>query len=288
MRIRHAWITLGSLPVIASWGCGGDLANPQLGLPPGRGQAMMAPDGMEAPGYSSASEVPAEYTLAEIRRADARVAWSGSTAVAYSSMEYLGNRGKQTLHLDVLHDYTTVASTSLVQTDGGLLPLWRTMGTPLQYAVPNDCGQLANLTVQYEAQVVVFVQTAFTEVGADYTTRSVRASQPDCPEPDPGSCVGSGGEYMTSLLAVPGRDAPVDGLLYDPYDPGASATPSGDCEGSGSGGGGGPGGEEKSLPEVCGDLGGKLYYDYGCIEQYDYASGTWYTIWCGSYAVCET
>jgi hypothetical protein len=263
--------------------CAGDarLTNPAVTLLPNGIRTTVA-DGGEAPGFATAADVPPEYAGAQIISASTRVDWSGSTALAYSSMRYFGNRGEQMLDLQVLHDYSTVGSTSLQQTDEAFFPSERVMGTPLQYAVPNPCGQVANLAVRYTARVVVVVNYSWAEWSADAANRFAEARQEDC-EADPPPCDASGGDNM---MAFGPGGVPVDSYFYDPYAPGEeTATPS-DC--AGNGGEGDSGGSGESFASMCGSLRGTLYYDYGCLEQWDAAKNQWVTVWCGTYAVCET
>ncbi|HEX6371146.1 MAG TPA: hypothetical protein VF006_19665 [Longimicrobium sp.] len=111
------------------------------------------------------------------------------------------------------------------------------------------------------------------------------------PSDPEGGC--GGGEYMTSVSPVgPVADAdPTDGMsseYYDPYDP--------DCSGGGGGSGGtgddeesgGDAGGDLTFPELCSLLGGKLYYDYVCLEQWNARTGEYETVWCGTAAICET
>ena len=43
-----------------------------------------------------------------------------------------------------------------------------------------------------------------------------------------------------------------------------------------------------TFPELCSSLGGKLYYDYLCLEQWNEETGAYETVWCGTAAICET
>lgn len=97
-----------------------------------------------------------------------------------------------------------------------------------------------------------------------------------------------GGEYMTGVGAdTMTHSAPsiYDGA-YDPYSP---ESPS-ECYGTG--GGGVPGQDSGDDPETfastCSSLGGKLYYDFVCLEIWNEASGKYETVWCGVAAICET
>lgn len=115
---------------------------------------------------------------------------------------------------------------------------------------------------------------------------------------DPGTGGGcEGGEYMSSVSQVgswAGASDPADELSaesYDPYDPdcsgggeGSGGIGDGEGESSGSGGDGG----EMTFPELCSALGGKLYYDYVCLEQWNEKTGEYETVWCGTAAICET
>lgn len=250
-------------------------------------ESAVAPDGYEAPVYASEASVPPEYSLAEVRSHRERVRWEGSSASGYGSMEYFGNRGRIALEMQVLRGWSTVGTTRTEREQPDLLPAQRVMGIPLSYNLPEDCGQTANLSAVFTARTVLFIDTRITEIGPHIVGGQASATQPACPEPDP--CVEDPGEYMNSMspAPAPGSHAAPDGFLYDPYDPGyESSTTSGCTEGGEGAGGEAESGE--SFAEMCSSLGGTLYYDYGCIEQYDSNTGQWETIWCGTYAVCET
>lgn len=68
---------------------------------------------------------------------------------------------------------------------------------------------------------------------------------------------------------------------YDPYDPGPPL-----C--GGGGGSGRDGSKEETFPEACSSLGGKLYYDYICLQLWNESTGSYETVWCGVAAICET
>ena len=104
-----------------------------------------------------------------------------------------------------------------------------------------------------------------------------------------GGC--AGGEYMTSIAPTtwrgPHLSYETQGEHYDPYDPGC-----GESGGGGGGDGDGSGedtaGETGTFAELCSSLGGTLYYDYVCLEQWNEKTGDYETIWCGTAAICET
>jgi hypothetical protein len=110
-------------------------------------------------------------------------------------------------------------------------------------------------------------------------------------DPDGGGC--GGGEYMTSVspvgssIARSGPNSELASEPYNPYDPECSGGGSG---GGGDDGGGGSGGDsgEMTFPQLCSSLGGKLYYDYVCLEQWNEKTGAYETVWCGTAAICET
>jgi uncharacterized membrane protein YgcG len=110
-------------------------------------------------------------------------------------------------------------------------------------------------------------------------------------DPDGGGC-GGGGEYMTSIspgetAGSPQHSFETTSEYYDPYNPGCDDGGSGGGGGSdGDGGGGGGGGG--SFGEMCTSLGGKLYYDFVCLEQWNDKTGDYETVWCGTAAICDT
>jgi hypothetical protein len=110
---------------------------------------------------------------------------------------------------------------------------------------------------------------------------------------DPGGGCG-GGEYMTSISPVgawAGGGEPEHELsseYYDPYDPDCGGSAGGPTGGAGAGGSDGDDSGSMTFPELCSSLGGKLYYDYICLEQWDDRTGEYETVWCGTAAICET
>ena len=280
MRLRW-WVPgVGAVLVAACV----DRSSPVVSVGPEAETRAVAPDGYEAPSYASASSVPPEYLWAEVRSHTEVVSWSGNTASGYGRMEYFGNRGRIELEMQVLHRYSTVGTARTQREKADIIPAVRYLGIPLPYTVPESCGQIANLYARYSARTILFVETRITEIGPEVEDGHAEASQPSCPPPD-GPC-SSPGEPMTSISAAPGANASPDGFLYDPYDPGYGTTS--DCPESGGGGGGSGGGSEQTFPEMCSSLGGKLYYDYGCMEVYNADTGNWETVWCGTFSVCET
>lgn len=288
---RQRWLVGGAGAVLLA-ACA-DGPGPVVSIAPDADvQRAVAPDGYEAPSYSSASAVPPDYAWAEVRSHRERVAWDANTATGYGSMEYFGNRGRIALELQVLNGYSTVGTTRTEREQPDFLPAARMLGIPLPYSVPTTCGQTANLSAVYSARTVLFIDTRLTEVGPHVVPGHASGAQPECPEPDPEDPCGGPGEYMTSLTPAPapGANASPDGYLYDPYDPGYGSSTTSGCSGGGGGGGGGDSGGDsgETFPQMCSALGGKLYYDYGCIEKYNWETGHWDPIWCGTYAVCET
>lgn len=277
---RHPWALV---PIVACGlaGCADDgrLANPTLALPPTMIQASIAPDGGEAPSFGSIEEVPPEYQGARIISANVRVQWSGSTALAYSSMTYYGNRGEQHLKLQVLHDVSTVGSTELSQFDAALLPSERAMGTPLQFALPNACGQTVNVDAHYAASVVIIANYSWLQVSKQTTNRSAYARQASCS--DTPRCDDPIGDDSMTGFAPEG--SAVDGVFYNPYDPGEAESTSSSCPGGSSGDSDG-----SDFASTCSSLGGALSYEFGCLEEWDATTSEWVTVWCGTYAVCET
>jgi hypothetical protein len=92
-------------------------------------------------------------------------------------------------------------------------------------------------------------------------------------------CGGHGGvDYPTSTAPADTEYALSDDD-YDPYYPACGGT-------GGTGTGGGDGG--MTFPEMCSSLGGKLYYDYYCLELWNANTGNYETVWCGTAAICET
>jgi hypothetical protein len=213
-------------------------------------------------------------------------------ASGYASMEYVGNRGEHEMEMQILHGYSTVATARMPpRIASDYMPWRRVMGTPLEYSLPESCGQTANLSVVHRAKTIVLYNFTITTIGRDEVQGQASATQPDCSPPVTG-CEPKDAESMTSILpAEPDRDISPDNFAYDPYDPGAEQTVS--CTGGGGGGDtGGWGGSESgmggSFAETCGSLGGNLYYDYGCLETYNSETQKWEQAWCGTIAVCET
>lgn len=136
-------------------------------------------------------------------------------ARGYASMDYYGNRGEQTLNLTVLRDYSTVARESLHDMNGYFLPNYRSMGTPMSYRLPRDCGQTANLITQHAASIVVIIVTS-----VETTSRAVSPSRADATQPE---CECSGDTEIAPVVYEPG---------YDPYSGGGDP---GDCGGDGGG-----------------------------------------------------
>jgi hypothetical protein len=287
MRLKRWWV--GGASAVLLCACA-DGPGPILFVAPDvEVERAMAPDGYEAPSYASESSVPPEHRWAEVYSHRERVSWESNTATGYGSMEYFGNRGRVTLELQVLNGYSTVGTTRTEREQPDLVPAPRIMGIPLPYTVPESCGQTANLSAVYSARTVLVIDTRLTEIGPHIVPGHAFAAQPACPDPDPGC--GSPDEYMTSMspAPAPGAKASPDGYLYDPYDPGYGSGTASDCSpGAGGSGEDSSGGSKESFPEMCSAAGGKLYYDYGCIEKYNWDKATWETIWCGTYAVCET
>jgi hypothetical protein len=85
------------------------------------------------------------------------------------------------------------------------------------------------------------------------------------------------------MTGVQPEGPPVDGVFYDPYDPGEAETTTSSCPGGSSGGGDGG-----DFASTCSSLGGTLSYESGCLEEWDAVRNAWVTVWCGTYAVCET
>lgn len=285
---RYRWFVGGAAATLLA-ACA-DRPDPVLSVAPGvEVKRAVAPDGYEAPSYPDESSVPPEYLWAEVRNHQERVSWEGNRVTGYGRMDYFGNRGQIELELQVLHRYSTVGSTRTEHERADYLPAGRTMGIPLPYTVPESCGQTANLKAMYSARTIIFFETGLTEVGPHRVPGHASGNQPACPPPDPGDCGGTGpgpgADYPTSVSPAPGANASPDGYLYDPYDPGyGSDAPSG-CTGGSGGEGSSP---EPTFAAMCGSWGGKLYYDYGCIERYNVARGQWEEVWCGTYATCET
>jgi hypothetical protein len=243
----------------------------------------------ESAAYPSESEVPPEYQYARVYTHSERIAWSGRTATGYTSMQYFGNRGEQVLEVSVLHGYSTVGSTRAERHVQGLLPAARVMGNPLSFTVAEDCGQTAQFQAHHRAKTIVLLNTGITTIWSDQAYGTASATQPTCRIPEE-TCApdDGGGDFMTGTDAsAPGGDPELSpyNFAYDPYNPG-DTSPSSDCSGGGETPA--PAEPEPTFAEMCTALGGKLYYDYGCIEQWNKEKGQWEPEWCGTYAVCES
>jgi hypothetical protein len=239
--------------------------------------------------YPDVSDVPPENRFARIYRHSERVAWSGRTASAYASMEYFGNYGAQNLEISVLHGYSTVGSVRSERYVQDFLPAGRVMGNPLQYTVAEDCGQTANFMAYHTAKTLLLWNANLTTFGDERASGDASATQPTCRIPEE-TCApdDGGGDFMTGTDAsAPGGDPELSpyNFAYDPYNPG-DTSPSSDCSGGGETPA--PAEPEPTFAEMCTALGGKLYYDYGCIEQWNKEKGQWEPEWCGTYAVCES
>lgn len=112
---------------------------------------------------------------------------------------------------------------------------------------------------------------------------------------DPGSggpC--TGGEHVASIsrldpwAADNGLSHDLSSGSYDPYDPSCDGSGGGGAGDDGDGGSRGDDGGEMTFPEMCSSLGGRLYYDYLCLEEWDEATREYVTVWCGTAAICET
>lgn len=244
--------------------------------------------------YPPLEEVPLESRVATVYSSQQSVRWDGNVASGYGHMDYFGNRGEHQFEMHILHGYATVATArSQPRVVQDYLPWRRIMGSPFEFSAAEDCGQTVNLYVTHRAKTIVIYNSTITTIGLDEDQAQESARQPDCSPPPPGGCGPGGGENLTSLLpADPNRELSPENFAYDPYDPGAQQTVS--CGGGGTGGGtgdgsGGDGSDSGgSFAETCGSLGGKLYYDYGCLEAFDPETQEWEQVWCGTIAVCET
>lgn len=277
MRLDRQWVVAAAVISIAGCMDGSRVLSPPGAQPrplPHSVRSEMAPDGYETPAYASSSELPPEYSLAEIRTRSAEAHWEGATARGYASMEYFGNRGRQDLNLTVLHDYTTVGTTQGTGTGSAFLPQWLLLGTPLSLTVPNDCGQVVDLHVHYTASIYVLLNYSLTEISRATDLTDASSHQPSC---DP--CTGT---------ATPVRDA-----SYDPYSDGSADTNCG-TSGSASGGtqyypGDYTGGETVDWTTGIGDGGSSLcgplaMVEYACIELEE--GGKWVLWGCGYVTTC--
>lgn len=101
---------------------------------------------------------------------------------------------------------------------------------------------------------------------------------------------GCGGEdFMTG--ANTDSVGPLASSIYDGgYDPYSPEEPSSGCGGGTGAGntGGNTGSSGETFAATCSSLGGKLYYDFFCLEVWNESTGEYKTIWCGVAAFCET
>jgi hypothetical protein len=231
----------------------------------------MAPDGYEAPVFDSMDEVPG-WWRANVWAESSRADWSGSTAGGYAFMRYTGNRISQTMHLTVIHKYSTVATAPPVtRTAWHFLPYDGLLGVPVSFAVSESCGQVVDLSTQHTAKIVLFIQLSFLELDEATGLSQGSARQPECPQT----------ERCTDVTMV----------TYSPDDP--------ECEGA-SGGGAGTGvfyqpgqstggsavdfasGEGLQAGSVCGTA---AVVEYVCIDILD-AEGRWIEWACGYVTTC--
>lgn len=286
------WICRGCVALLMA-GCSdatrGGAGEPLSPVHPSARAAEAQTDIQESGMYPTENDVPPDRRLARIYRHSERISWSGRTANAYASMEYFGNFGEQTLEITVVHGYSTVGSMRTERHVQDFLPAGRVMGNPLQYVLAEDCGQTANFAATHTAKTIMFVNSAISTVGSERARGETAATQPTCRIPEE-TCApdDGGGDYMTGTDAsAPGGDPdlPPYNFAYDPYNPG-DTSPSSGCDGGGETHE--PAEPEPTFAEMCTALGGKLYYDYGCIEQWNKEKGQWEPEWCGTYAVCES
>lgn len=145
------------------------------------------PNDGSAPTYGSLAEVPGEIRFADIFVTKATLVWVGSTAKAESYIDYWGNRITQAMSLTIQnqngggsrHDYPAKRSHYW----GGERRTWT---THLEFLTPSSCGQVGNLTVNYEVKQVVFFDWKLTTLDEDHANKYANAAQPDCP-PESGS-----------------------------------------------------------------------------------------------------
>jgi len=177
-----------------------DDAGPMTPAPhqPGGVRTDIAPDGGQAPSYASMSDVPEDMLFAHISNPSATVHWEGAQAVAHGTMAYYANRARMNLTLTVVHGYSTVGTwtSQWKSLDHTFAFPWRNATAPLAPTTSRDCGQTADIGVDFEAFIVAFITSQFTEIDrAPSEHRDASAPQPDCYEDDstPGGGGGGGG-----------------------------------------------------------------------------------------------
>ncbi len=273
--MRRVWgVVLASTMAVVLLGCADTTritSSNRTAPVPQQVRKAMAPDGYEAPVFNSTDEVPG-WWRANVWDESSTADWTGSTAGGYAFMRYTGNRISQTMNLSVIHGYSTVATAPpLTRNAWHFLPYDGLLGSPTSYSVDESCGQVANLSTQHTAKIVLFIQVSFLEFDEATTSSQGAARQPDCPQT----------ERCTDVTMV----------TYSPDEP--------ECEGA-SGGGAGTGvyyqpgqttggnavdfatGEGLEAGSVCGTA---AVVEYVCIDILD-AEGNWKEWACGYVTTC--
>ncbi len=201
MRIRRRKVGRSLLAAVAVAlalpGCEADTTAPEKTPDATAVQATTVTDGSGAPNYGSLDEVPPSFKFAKVNVMDARVGWDGSLVQGYGMMQYFGDRARISFNLKVVHDFTTTITDSYTVTHESLLPDWQVLGAPYEMMTGSDCGQTANLAIDFSASTVVLVDWALTTIGSDADNAQTHAPQPQCPTSPPAGGQFAGGDDNT-------------------------------------------------------------------------------------------
>lgn len=186
MRKQYKWM-LASVLQLVLLGCmdAARITAPRGGSPtpaPQQLRLAMAPDGHEAPVFTSISEVPEDWQ-AEIYDQKSYAYWNGASASGSADMRFVGNRISQTVVLTVLAGTQTVGtSTPSTHVQTSVLPFRGRIITSAYLDVSSSCGQVTNTASQHDAKLMLFAGADF--ITLDHERRGTQASarQPACRE----------------------------------------------------------------------------------------------------------
>lgn len=144
----------------------------------------MAPDGHEAPVFSSIGEVPEDWE-AEVYDEKSYAYWNGASASGSADMKFVGNRISQTVVLTVLAGTQTVGtSTPSTHTQTFVLPQRGRVVTHAYLDVTSSCGQVTNTASQHDAKLMLFAGANFVTLDHERRATHASARQAPCQEPE--------------------------------------------------------------------------------------------------------